>query len=47
MFLSTLTREPTSDEMKLATDRKSVDRNTWFSGVQWALVQKSDFAFNY
>jgi len=47
MFLATLTREPSSDEMRLALDRKSVDRNTWFSGLQWALVQKSDFAFNY
>jgi hypothetical protein len=47
IFLATLTRPPTADELRLALDRKQVDVRQWYSGLQWALVQKSDFVFNY
>jgi hypothetical protein len=47
MFMSTLTRPPTAAELDLALNRKSVDASTWFSGLQWALIQKSDFVFKY
>ena len=47
MFMATLTRPPTADELRLALDRKQTDLRSWFSGLQWALIQKSDFVFNY
>jgi hypothetical protein len=47
LFLATLTRTPTAEELSLALDRKQVDMRQWYSGLQWALVQKSDFVFNY
>jgi hypothetical protein len=47
LFLATLTRTPTAEELRLALDRKQVDMRQWYSGLQWALVQKSDFVFNY
>jgi hypothetical protein len=49
MFLATLTRPPTSAETQsiLAEKPKFTDRRLWLSSVQWALVQKIDFVFNY
>ena len=47
MFMATLTRPPTAAELDLALNRKTVDMRTWLSGLQWALIQKSDFVFKY
>jgi uncharacterized protein DUF1553 len=47
MFLATLTRQPTAEELRLALDRKQTPIWVWYSGLQWALIQKSDFVFNY
>ena len=52
MFMATLTRYPSDDELRIALERKPKEENTWlswlwFSGLQWALIQKSDFVFKY
>jgi hypothetical protein len=47
LFLATLTRAPTDAEMAAILSRKQTDRLMWLTSVQWALVQKSDFVFNY
>jgi len=47
MYLATLSRYPTDDETaKLTSLRKGV-RDQWLSDVQWALLNKLDFIFNY
>jgi len=47
IFLATLTRVPTDAEMTAILRVKGSDRRMWLTAVQWALVQKSDFIFNY
>jgi len=47
VFMATLTRLPTAAELDLALNRKTIDMRTWLSGLQWALIQKSDFVFKY
>ena len=47
MFLATLSRPATAAELQAAQARKLSDRLLWLSSVQWALVQKIDFVFNY
>lgn len=48
MFLATLSRVPTAEEVKtiLALGKNRV-RREWLSDLQWALFNKSDFWFNY
>jgi hypothetical protein len=47
LYLATLSRYPTEDEKtKLASLRKGA-RDQWLSDVQWALLNKLDFIFNY
>jgi hypothetical protein len=47
MFLATLTRYPSDREMELVMTRRSGPRYQWLSDLQWALLNKLDFAFNY
>jgi len=49
IFLATLTRYPTTDEMFTIKNQKTKfsNRLMWLTGVQWALLQKSDFVFEY
>jgi hypothetical protein len=49
LFLSTLGRPPTdAEKAALAQDRASrASREDWLSDVQWALLNKLDFLFNY
>ena len=49
IFLATLGRGPTSDEKSaLQRDRGSrASREEWLSDLQWALLNKLDFLFNY
>jgi hypothetical protein len=47
LFLATLTRTPTAAETSTILARKQTDRKMWLTAVQWALLQKSDFVFNY
>ena len=49
LFLATLGRLPTSDEQNtLQKSRASrTSREDWLSDLQWALLNKLDFLFNY
>ena len=47
MFLATLSRYATADELKLVLGRRTGPRYQWLSDLQWALLNKLDFAFNY
>ena len=47
IFLATLTRYPTAAELNLVMQRRSGPRYQWLSDLQWALLNKLDFAFNY
>lgn len=46
LFLTTLTRVPTDAEVAAILAKKQTDRLMWLTSVQWALLQKADFAFN-
>ena len=47
MFLATLSRYPTDGELATAVGYKSTPRENWLSDLQWALLNKVDFLFNY
>jgi len=47
LFLATLTRPPTDAEVAAIMKVSQADRRMWLTSVQWALLQKSDFGFNY
>ena len=47
MYLATLTRYPTEMEIAIVKQRKSGNRDVWLSDLQWALLNKLDFIFNY
>lgn len=47
MFLATLSRPPSEDEVATVMQRKSGVRAQWLSDLQWALLNKLDFIFNY
>lgn len=47
LFLASLTRYPTDNELSLVMSRRGGPRYQWLSDLQWALVNKLDFAFNY
>jgi hypothetical protein len=49
LFLSTLGRAPTDDEKAAMQRNRSsrVSREDWLSDLQWALLNKLDFLFNY
>ncbi|HEY2932702.1 MAG TPA: DUF1553 domain-containing protein [Acidobacteriota bacterium] len=47
LFLSTLSRYPSQEELATAMTRKRDDRELWLSDLQWALLNKLDFIFNY
>jgi hypothetical protein len=47
IFLATLTRYPTTQEMEIITSKPLANRQIWLDGVQWALIQKSDFLFKH
>lgn len=47
LFLSTLSRMPTSDEVATVLARKKGTRLDWLADLQWALLNKLDFIFNY
>lgn len=47
MFLATLTRYPTDAELAAVSAYRSGPRAQWLSDLQWALLNKLDFAFNY
>jgi hypothetical protein len=49
LFLAALGRNPTADETAaLQANRASrTSREDWLTDVQWALLNKLDFIFNY
>ena len=47
LFLVTLTRYPEDREMTIAMKARNGPRYQWLSDLQWALLNKLDFAFNY
>jgi hypothetical protein len=47
MFLATLTRYPTAEEVATVFRMKQGTRLDWISDLQWALINKLDFIFNY
>ena len=47
VFLATLSRDPSDSEQALMMQRRSGPRYQWLSDLQWALLNKLDFAFNY
>ena len=47
LFLATLSRPATDAELAAILASKQGDRMMWLAGIQWALLQKSDFVFNY
>jgi hypothetical protein len=46
LFLATLTRYPEDREMEIAMRARTGPRYQWLSDLQWALLNKLDFAFN-
>jgi hypothetical protein len=46
MFLATLSRYPTDAELNIVMGRRNGPRYQWLSDLQWALLNKLDFAFN-
>jgi hypothetical protein len=46
MFLATLSRYPTDDELAVTRKYRVGARAQWLSDLQWALVNKLDFIFN-
>lgn len=47
MFLATLTRYPTEAETATMLANRTGTRDQWLSDLQWALLNKLDFIFNY
>jgi len=47
LFLQTLSRKPTAAERQAATARRGKSRTEWAEDLQWALLNKLDFLFNY
>jgi hypothetical protein len=48
MFLATLSRRPTEAELASSMAyRNGLTRDQWLSDLQWALLNKLDFIFNY
>lgn len=47
LFLATLGRDPSDAELSIALDHHKGDREHWLSDIQWALLNKVDFLFNY
>jgi hypothetical protein len=47
LFLQTLSRKPTAGEKQAAMARRGKSRTEWAEDLQWALLNKLDFLFNY
>ncbi len=54
LFLATLGRPPTATEMEVARRNQSPSttsipsrRESWFSDIQWALINRAEFLFNH
>jgi hypothetical protein len=47
LFRSTLSRPATPEEMAIVRAQKRGLRDQWLTDLQWALINKLDFLFNY
>ncbi len=47
LYLGTLGRPPNASEWPVLLGAKSADYQQWLSDIQWALINKLDFVFNY
>ena len=47
LFLSTLGRYPTAEEKSLSLDALKSSRSAGAENVQWVLLNKIDFLYNY
>ena len=47
LFLRTLGRKPTDEEIQTLNAMRKGTRTDWLSDVQWVLMNKLDFLFNY
>jgi len=47
LFLQTLSRRPTTDEKAAALALRGRNRTEWAEDLQWTLLNKLDFLFNY
>ena len=47
LFLATLSREPTNNELAIALAANRSNRQIWLSDLQWALLNKTAFLFNH
>jgi len=47
LFLATIGRPPNEDELQMLRRRRTGDYEPWLSDVQWSLLNKLEFIFNY
>ncbi len=47
LFMQTLSRLPSADEKRIALSQRGRNRTEWAEDLQWALLNKLDFLFNY
>ena len=47
LFMNTLSRKPNAEERRAALARRGRNRTEWAEDLQWALMNKLDFLFNY
>jgi hypothetical protein len=47
LFLATLSRQPTGEELDVVNKNRRGTREAWLSDTQWVLLNKLDFLFNY
>ena len=47
LFKATLSRPATSEEMATVKTLRKGTRDSWLPDLQWALINKLDFLFNY
>jgi hypothetical protein len=47
LFLATLGRWASADELAAVQRRKTSNYEQWLSDIQWTLINKVDFIFNY
>ena len=47
LFLATLTRFPSDDEIQSIMTTRTGNREQWMADLQWALLNKLDFVFHH
>ena len=47
LFLATIGRPPSEEELQMLRRRKTDNYEQWLSDIQWALLNKLEFIFNY